>query len=356
MKPTRFSAFTLVELLVVIVILSLLMALLVPVARSVLRACNLTRCQVNLRHLYEGQCTWRADQGGTHFATGPDWADAVLPYLEGRKEVLRCPESDNPWSESDTTLTLGDVAFEIYTNHSRTDYKYDIPLDSDFIHVESPTDHPENEGWKEYQIEDQQTGGDHEEDHKDIVVEIQFVAGRPVNIYFSPNHSGHGFGFKFKIGGEIIYDNYDSGDTSMIPSTMDLRPYGVRTSDYGMSRGSYERSTATVPKPDGKLFFILDYPLSVADYMEPTGGDEWKRFFVVDPAYNPVIGAYQWQPPPDCEGWTWRQVTALRHFEKANVLFCDGHVETLGIDPLDVRALLENRQLRADCPLWRYTE
>jgi len=356
MKPTRSSAFTLVELLVVIVILSLLMALLMPVARSALRTYNLTRCQLNLRHIYEAHCTWRADQGGTTFATGPDWVDTVLPYMEGRNEVLRCPESDNPWSGSETTLSLGDIAFEIYTGHDRTSYKYDIPLDAAFIFIVPPMDKPESAGWKEYQIEDQQTGGDYSTDHRDIVVEIQSVAGRPVSIYFSPNHSDHGFGFKFKIKDEIIYDNYDSGDTTMIGDEMNLRPYGVRTSDYGMSRGSYETSTATVPKPDGKMFFILDYPVSVADYMAPVGGDEWKRFFVVDPAYNPVIGAYQWQPPPGCEEWTWQQVTALRHFEKANVLFCDGHVETLGIDPLDVRALLGNRQLRADCPLWRYTE
>jgi prepilin-type processing-associated H-X9-DG protein len=126
-------------------------------------------------------------------------------------------------------------------------------------------------------------------------------------------------------------------------------------SDYGLSRGSYETVRGRVQGVDGKLFFILDYPLSVADYMA-LGGDDWKRFFVVDPAYNPVIGPYQWLPPSACEEWTWQQVTALRHFEKANVLFCDGHVETLGIDPLDERDLRGNRHLRVDCPLWRYTE
>jgi len=311
---------------------------------------------LNLHHIYDAQCTWRADRGVAHFATGPDWVDTVLPYLEGRAEVLRCPESDNPWSGSETTLTLGDIAFEIYTGYDRTNYLYDIPLDAAFINIVPPTVNPASEGWKEYQIEDQQTGGDYETDKRDIVVEIRFIAGRPVSIYFSPSVGGHGYGFKFKIKDEIIYDNYDSGDSSMIRTTMPLVSYGIRTSDYGMSRGSYETSTATVPKPDGKMFFILDYPVSVADYMELVGGDEWRRFFVVDPAYNPVIGAYQWQPPPGCETWTWQQVTALRHFEKANVLFCDGHVETLGIAPLDELTLRENRHLRADCPLWRYTE
>ncbi len=356
MKPTRSSAFTLVELLVVIVILSLLMALLMPVARAALRAYYLTRCQLNLRHLYDAQCTWRADQGVTQFATGPDWVDTILPYLEGRSEVLRCPESDNPWGDSENRLSLGDIVFEIYGYSGYSDYRYDIPLDSDFIEIIPPVVNPEIQGWKQYGIEDDRTGGDYETDKRDIVVEIRFVAGRPVSIYFSPSIGGHGYSYKFKIKDEIIYDNYDSGDSSMIGTSMSLESYGIRTSDYGMSRGSYETSTATVPKPDGKMFFILDYPLSVADYMATVGGDEWKRFFVVDPAYNPVIGAYQWQPPPGCETWTWQQVTALRHFEKANVLFCDGHVETLGIDPLDERTLRENRYLGVDCTLWRYTE
>ena len=355
MKKSRFSAFTLVEMLVVIVILGLLVALLMPVARSVLRTYYLTRCKTNLRHIYEAQCTWRADRGTATFATGPNWVDDVFPYLEGRSEVLRCPESENPWSESQNTLTLSDIAFEIYTNHSRTSYMYDIALDASFIFISTPWVNPESQGWKEYAIEDQRTGGDYATDHRDIVVEIQFVSGRPVRIYFSPHRSGHGYGFKFRVGEEIIYDNYDSGDSSMIGSTMDLGSYGVRTADYGMSRGSYETSTATVPRPDGKLIFILDYPLSVADYIT-VGGDDWKRFFVVDPAYNPVIGPYRWQPPPGCEEWTWQQVTALRHFEKANVLFCDGRVETLGIAPLDERALQENRHLRFNCPLWRYAD
>ena len=358
MKPSRRAAFTLLELLMVVAIVGILVAMLGPTASHAWKATNLGRCQINLKRIYDAFNTRRADLGLTHFVESPrtaqDWPALLLAdYLENRSEALTCPEAENPFTGFGTSLKLGDIVFEIYK--SWDSYLYDIPLDSDFIFVGPGRDNPASAGWKEYQIEDQRTGGDYSTDHKDICVEIQWVSGRPVKIYFSPHHSGHGYRFKFKIKDEMIFESYDSGESpSVIGTSMDLKSSGVSTCDYGMSRGCYEVIGRTVPVPDSKLFFILDYPQSVADYVQPVGGDDWKRFFVVDPKQNPAIGTYAWQPPAGFEEFTWKQVTALRHFRKANVLFCDGHVEALGVTPEDDPAYLEGKHLRAENPLWRY--
>jgi prepilin-type processing-associated H-X9-DG protein len=106
--------------------------------------------------------------------------------------------------------------------------------------------------------------------------------------------------------------------------------------DYGLSRGSYETvnkldaSTLVnqpVRVPDGKQFFILDYPRPVADYL--TGGNigdtpDQNSYFVEDPRTWDDTKGPMAKSKPDMP---WKYWQSLRHFGKANVLFCDGHVE-----------------------------
>ena len=121
--------------------------------------------------------------------------------------------------------------------------------------------------------------------------------------------------------------------------------------DYGMSRGVYETPTSKSMRIDPRLIFILDYPKEVADYS--CTPDEWPKFFIKDPAeWEKTYGkaAAEW-------GYSWRTYQSLRHFGKANVLFCDGRVETVGVDrygtatPNDV---LSGRYLDETNPLWKY--
>jgi len=113
--------------------------------------------------------------------------------------------------------------------------------------------------------------------------------------------------------------------------------------NYGLSRGAcLDKDGRIVPVPDPKLFFILDYPRPIADYTafndEVPDTNYFNQIFI-SPAPPPPA----WTPPPGLENYTWQEVQALRHFGKANVLFCDGHIESLG--PED---------LWPNNPLWRY--
>jgi len=111
--------------------------------------------------------------------------------------------------------------------------------------------------------------------------------------------------------------------------------------DYALSRGSYERPDGTlVSHMDPKLFFILDFGFgkSVADFNH--GGnteDDWDKYFITDPE------AWKRAYPDLAEKKGWQAFQALRHFGCANVLFCDGHIESLTAG-----------DLHYNNPLWYY--
>jgi prepilin-type processing-associated H-X9-DG protein len=172
-----------------------------------------------------------------------------------------------------------------------------------------------------------------------------------------PVWGGEKFGNQFAKGhvGEVVDLQKEMAKNGTLPAAKAraLAPYRCWTimsnsksilgaTSYGISRGSYQNANGEyVPRCDPKLFFILDYPKAVADYTDI--GDQlpdkvfWSRIFI-----NPTPPV-DWEPPPGLDGWTWQETQALRHFGKANVLFCDGHIESLGPEDLGVSS-----------PAWRY--
>jgi prepilin-type N-terminal cleavage/methylation domain-containing protein/prepilin-type processing-associated H-X9-DG protein len=109
---------------------------------------------------------------------------------------------------------------------------------------------------------------------------------------------------------------------------------------YGLNRGSYQaidKQNITigrnVPKPDPKLIFLLDYPKSIADMTDIPDNLGEKGFF--DQIFIRPTPPINWRTPPGLSGRTWEECQALRHFGKSNVLFCDGHIESLNKEELD---------------------
>jgi prepilin-type processing-associated H-X9-DG protein len=87
--------------------------------------------------------------------------------------------------------------------------------------------------------------------------------------------------------------------------------------------GAYRTNGVTAPRVDPNLFLILDFPKTTADFTP--GSNEagfWDKYFIEDPdAWRRASWART--------AGDWRVWQALRHFGRANVLFCDGHVESL---------------------------
>jgi prepilin-type processing-associated H-X9-DG protein len=105
--------------------------------------------------------------------------------------------------------------------------------------------------------------------------------------------------------------------------------YRIVPTNYGMSLGVYRAGGRVVDRIDSKLFLILDFPKRIVNFTGYASGgkdDEspfQDKYFITDPD--------QWVRDYGQQGEDWRTYQSLRHFGRANVLFCDGHVESLGL-------------------------
>jgi len=228
----------------------------------------------------------------------------------------------------------------------------------------------------------------------DITADITFKDGRPVKVAVikgrgaSTASAARWYIYDFKVAGRVIVQRWQLhyGETFDINShTVEVWGGGARSQgdeflgevfisplmgDYGLSRGSYEAANGrAVLTPDGKQFLILDYPRPLADFTTDNIGDknDWEAYFVEDPQ---KWNSDKWPATRAKPEMPWKYWQALRHFGKANVLFCDGHVEL--VSGTDRNATEEEiakglflgnigvwnetlRKTEGFSPLWNYT-
>jgi prepilin-type processing-associated H-X9-DG protein len=185
----------------------------------------------------------------------------------------------------------------------------------------------------------------------------------------NPSDVPHGYRYDLLINGTVVVHDTDHhyGETIQLQSADASQQQSATTSagsqggggtqvtntaaitytyvpcDYGLSRGYYTGTLSRdAPFVDSKLFMVVDYPKPLIDYTSTE--DDFDMFFI-DTDADP--GAKDWLTsisPHYCGGDTnWKTYQSLRHFNRANMLYCDGHIESLskqdltssgnGIDP-----------------------
>jgi len=203
-------------------------------------------------------------------------------------------------------------------------------------------------------------------DYRDIRFNVQFQDSRITQIEFigSDNGTGQSFtAFRFEVwlGDEMICDDFvthegmvfgsdnttggsgssGTGGTTGSGTTAD-QPGGlnelaaIKSFDYALNKGTYRILDRAVGTIDPRSILILEYGKSVANYSNKMP-DMWSLYFTETEDLwmaNPLNVSFLKRND------SWLSYTALRHFGMANVLFCDGHIETLGPD-----ALTETSQL-----------
>jgi prepilin-type processing-associated H-X9-DG protein len=388
------AAFTLVELLFVILMILVLLGLLMPGLNAVIETAKMTQCQWNLSMIYKAHILWIADRDRAQSNTGGGWAKPISDYLEHQTVTMKCPSCPRlavgvtapeddvaklggappPPLEESVYISLADVTIGVISPAGQV--LYEIPL--------SPSPY-----WSWYQtrpLPDGRTQIEANIDNNfgkdkntglytdtDFVFIAEYNNGRLVKVTigdcdgngdlnytdFRVNHEPLWGGQKFfKRFGEghvnetidLVKESKAAGKAPETPTepwtVLSSSPGFLGLTNYGMSRGSHvDAAGKEVAIPDPRMFFILDYPNPVADYTHLGTDDAWSQIFVLDPAH--------WTPPPGYENYTCEEIQALRHFGKTNVLFCDGHIELIGPDPISNYAASQGSFLRPDSRNWR---
>jgi prepilin-type N-terminal cleavage/methylation domain-containing protein/prepilin-type processing-associated H-X9-DG protein len=395
---TQYSraAFTLVELMVVIAIIGVLLALLAPSVSSAWELALMTKCQINLSSIWKAQNLRRADKDLTIFTVGGVWPAMLAPYLEHSAEVFRCPKgperpeltpmvtteadryavagtdmaqqnSFNEAEEAAKGFTLSDLTFRMSAKsdctvdkqkYSKGQYLGTVFLDSGYgIQKKDLGGGKTYIGVDDRQFfDDKNLGG---VDYKDVQIIVQMDGSYIRSIEFSGTDIGTGgsykiFRYEVWLAGEMLSDDFvrdigmvvgsdnrsggGSGSTGGNNGTSTL--YGqpgslnelaaIKSFDYGLNKGTYQVLDRWTTEVDPRLFLILDYGKSVANYSNKQP-DAWSLYFT---APEPLWMANSLNVSFLKPGESWMQYTALRHFGKANVLFCDGHIESLSANEL----------------------
>ncbi|MFO8011961.1 MAG: prepilin-type N-terminal cleavage/methylation domain-containing protein [Phycisphaerae bacterium] len=255
----------------------------------------------------------------------------------------------------------------------RGEFCYSIPLgNSAWVKRREYADHTN------YRIDDEPASG-RSGNYDDLEINVYYEGNQPARVHIvggqmsSAGSVAKRFIFDLKICGEVVVEDVAGqlrGGTSHWGDTVDLTEgdassgpgslggwrwdgsqwvsshpwdFKILVGDYAMSMGVFQQrdSSLVQDRVDSRLFFLLDFGArkTVADFNRDEHDDDWEKYFIRD--------VRQWARDfPDAARKGWQYYQALRHAGKANVLFCDGHVEPLAaeeLEYLDPRWVYEGR-------------
>jgi len=340
--PSGKGAFSLVELLVVIVILGLLVALLVPSLRGVWDRYNMTRCQTNLAHIYQAFRLRAADEamGVKQAYAVAAWTAVLAPYLENDASQFKCMETSAAGATPPRSIT----EFVEFRTHGPGGYitqlepgrymlklsvtQYDKAQSRGFLNNNDSANNidtkPEGQEFTTYVPDGtpdiywlcmEDYGGD--QDFKDVMTKVTYnERDGTVKLECISGTTGHTNQLMDKLTGKVLFN---TGSNQWNPSPdrtkiLDVGGVGMDAS-YGMNEYAIDKVNTGgnlirgVGGAGGKIL-VMDYPR-----LEAKTTDIWTdKFF--DPAKSGVP-------------------SFARHFGMANILFSDGSVHPERVNTKD---------------------
>jgi prepilin-type N-terminal cleavage/methylation domain-containing protein/prepilin-type processing-associated H-X9-DG protein len=96
-RRTAHSAFTLIEVLVVVAIIALLISILLPSLATARRAARAVKCAAQLKEMTTGVNLWLTESmRNDRVKANLGWGTRVVRSLKGQTEVFLCPEDKEP--------------------------------------------------------------------------------------------------------------------------------------------------------------------------------------------------------------------------------------------------------------------
>jgi len=296
-QSARHPAFTLIELLVVITIIAILVALLLPAVQGARESARSTQCKSQLRQLgiaYRNMISF--NHGSSEEVTPGGWINEFKTFTENSQAIFECANDDG--SEQMDTST-GELAITVNPNNPNHQDHFDVPLsggnpnirESQWVMDNFPSSVPGAYG---LEIEDILGGGDR--DFNDLRLLIEPLGDGGIRVTAVSRSAGYSFALRGPDGTFLANPFHP-------PTSVDVATAG------GKSSYAINNKVSRFLKDDGNKLLLVEYHKTIAH----------------------VVGANA------TERSAWPQLVAPRHRDTLNVVFVDGHVESVTADGIDPR-------------------